>query len=205
MTVSVNNANTLSKFGVYLDGENRREKFYHLKTRYRVTFIGLGVTGDGVNLTMSMSRFDTPKGKFDSQTVELVNGQIKYPGKWTWEDVSFTVFNTYDNSNYKALYNQIQRQRSIYDQTSGDAPNNYKFTTVFEHTDGHQDTLGYWLMEGCFLQNAHTQGGENGNHEYATIDCTMSFDNATLYDKDGNQIPSTASGVITDISNAFTY
>jgi hypothetical protein len=203
--VSINNANTLSKFGVYLEGENRREKFYHLNTRYRVRFIGLGVTNDGVDLTMTMSKFDTPKGEFESKTVELVNGQLKYPGAWTWQDINFTVFNTYDNSNYKALYNQIQRQRNIYEQTTGDAPNNYKFTTVFEHTDGHQDTLSYWLMEGCFLKSAQTSGGENGNHDAMMIDCSMSFDNATLYDQDGNQIPTTDAGIISDITSAFTY
>lgn len=202
---TIQDANTLSKFGVFLNGENRREKFYHLKTRYRVRFIGLGLTNDGEDLTMSMAEFDTPKGAFEKKEVELVNGQIKYPGKWTWSELSFKVFNTYDNSNYKALYNQIQRQRNIYEQTTGDAPNNYKFTTVFEHTDGHQDTLSYWLMEGCFLTKAQTQGGANGDHAHMTIDCTIEFDNATLYDRDGNQIPTADAGVVSDITNAFSF
>ena len=201
----INNVDTLSKFGVILDGETQRQKFYHLKTRYRVRFIGLGVNTEGDNLTMTMSEFDTPKGEFESQTVELVNGQIKYPGKWTWQNVSFKVFNTYDNTNYKALYNQIQRQRNIYEQTTGDAPNNYKFTTIFEHTDGHQDTLGYWVMEGCFLTKAQSEGASNGNHEQMMIDCEISFDNATLYDADGNQIPTVDSGIITDVTNAFDF
>ena len=201
----INNVDTLSKFGVILDGESQRQKFYHLKTRYRVRFIGLGVNTEGDNLTMTMSEFDTPKGAFEPQTVELVNGPIKYPGKWTWDNVSFKVFNTYDNTNYKALYNQIQRQRNIYEQTTGDAPNTYKFTTVFEHTDGHQDTLGYWVMEGCFLTKAQPEGASNGNHEQMMIDCEIAFDNATLYDQDGNQIPTVDSGIITDVSNAFDF
>lgn len=202
----INTANTLSKFGTFLDNENRREKFYHLPTRYRVRFIGMGVTGDNVNLTMSMQKFDTPKGSFASENVSLVNGDLKYPGKWTWEPLNFTVFNTYDNANYRALYNQIQRQRDIFEQTTGDAPNTYKFTTVFEHTDGHQDTLGYWLMEGCFLTKAQTGSGENGTHTAMTIDCSMDFDNATLYDQDGNQIPTvTDSGLVTDVYCAWTY
>lgn len=201
----INNVDTLSKFGVILDGETQRQKFYHLKTRYRVRFIGMGVNTEGDNLTMTMSEFDTPKGAFEAQTVELVNGQIKYPGKWTWDNVGFKVFNTYDNTNYKALYNQIQRQRNIYEQTTGDAPNTYKFTTIFEHTDGHQDTLGYWVMEGCFLTKAQPEGASNGNHEQMFIDCEIAFDNATLYDKDGNQIPQVDSGIITDVSNAFDF
>jgi hypothetical protein len=35
------------------------------------------------------------------------------------------------------------------------------------------------------------------------IDCEIAFDNATLYDQDGNQIPTVDSGIITDVSNAF--
>jgi len=201
----INNVDTLSKFGVILDGETQRQKFYHLKTRYRVRFIGMGVNTEGDNLTMTMSEFDTPKGEFEDKTVELVNGQIKYPGAWTWQNVSFKVFNTYDNTNYKALYNQIQRQRNIYEQTTGDAPNNYKFTTVFEHTDGHQDTLGYWVMEGCYLKKAQPEGASNGDHAQMMIDCEISFDNATLYDVDGNQIPTVDSGIITDVANAFDF
>ena len=201
----INNVDTLSKFGVILDGETQRQKFYHLKTRYRVRFIGMGVNTEGDNLTMTMSEFDTPKGAFIPVNVELVNGQIKYPGKWEWQNVNFKVFNTYDNTNYKALYNQIQRQRNIYEQTTGDAPNTYKFTTIFEHTDGHQDTLGYWVMEGCFLVKAQPDGAKNGEHDQMMIDCELAFDNATLYDKDGNQIPQVDAGLITDVSNAFDF
>lgn len=197
--------NTLNKFGVSLNGEISATKFHHLKTRYRAKFIGLGVTSNGDDLTVNMQKFGTPKGNFESKSISLVNGDIKYPGKWTWEDLDFTVFNTYDNSVYKALYNQIQRQRDIYEQTTGDAPNNYKFTAVFEHTDGHQNTLSYWLMEGCFLQSAQTQEGENGTHDAMTIDCKMSFDNATLYDKDGLQIPSTSAGVVSDLTNGLFF
>lgn len=201
----INSANTLSKFGTSVDGNITREKFYHLQTRYRVRFIGMGVTDDNINLTTNMAEFETPKGDFKPLKIDLVNGELKYPGKWEWQDLTFKLFNTYDNAVYRACYNQIQRQRDIFEQVTGDAPNTYKFTTVFEHTDGHQDSLGYWLMEGCFLQSAQTDGGKNGEHQHMTITCKMSFDNATLYDADGNQIPSTNAGVIIDPTTAFTY
>lgn len=198
-------ANTLTKFGTSIDENIAREKFYHLQTRYRVRFIGMGCNGENINMSTSMVDFETPKGQFESQKVDLVNGELKYPGKWTWSTLKFTMFNTYDNAVYRACYNQIQRQRDLFEQNTGDAPSTYKFTTVFEHTDGHQDTLGYWLMEGCFLQNAHTEGGKNGTHEAMKITCNMDFDNATLYDADGNQIPSNAAGIIVDPKTAYTY
>lgn len=196
---------TLSKFGVILDGNNRLEKFYHLPTRFRVRFIGMGVNNEHTNLTMSMKKFTPPKGQFEDQKVDLVNGELHYPGKWTWSPSSFTVYNTYDNTNYKALYNQIQRQRNIYDQTTGDAPNTYKFTTCVEHTDGHQMTLSYWVMEGCYLTKAQQAADfENGAHAALEIDCEIVFDNATLYDRDGNLIPTEDSGIITDLGTALT-
>lgn len=202
--VTLSNIDTLSKFGTILDGDNRREKFYHLPTRFRVRFIGMGVNTEHTNLTMSMKSFDTPKGEFTDKTVQLVNGELHYPGEWKWAAINFSVYNTYDNFNYKALWNQIQRQRNIYEQTTGDAPNTYKFTTIFEHTDGHQDTLSYWMMEGCYLNSAQTGKGENGTHDAMTIDCKMTFDNATLFDADGRQIPTEDSGIISDITTALT-
>ena len=205
MANNFNNVDTLSKFGVILDGENRKEKFYHLQTRFRVRFVGMGVNNEHTNLTMSMKSFTPPKGQFEDVKVDLVNGELHYPGKWTWSPSAFVVYNTYDNTNYKALWNQIQRQRNIYDQTTGDAPNTYKFTTVVEHTDGHQDTLSYWVMEGCYLTKAQAaENWENGNHNPITIDCELVYDNATLYDRDGNLIPTEDSGIITDIGTALT-
>ena len=60
-------------------------------------------------------------------------------------------------------------------------------------------------MEGCFLTKAQPEGASNGNHEQMFIDCEIAFDNATLYDKDGNQIPQVDAGLITDVSNAFDF
>ena len=160
---AIKNVDTLSKLGFILDGNNRKENFYHLQAWFHVRFISMGVNNEHANLTMNMKSFFPPKGNFEKQTVELVNGSLYYPGKWTWEETIFTVYNTYDNTNYKTLWNQLQRQRNIYEQTTGDTPNAYKFTTVVEHIDGHQETLSYWVMEGCFLSKAtQSENFENG-------------------------------------------
>lgn len=179
--------NTVSKFGTILPGENTRVKFPHLKTRYRVRFIGFGEAGskDGVELSLDMEKCDTPKGSFTSQDIKQVNGTVHYAGEWKWDDVSFSIFNTYDNAAYAACYSQIQKQRDLAEQTTGTVSQNYKFTTFFEHTDGHQNAMATWVMEGCILLKAQTSGGENQSHEAMIIDCTMCYDNATLYDYNG--------------------
>lgn len=196
--------NTLSKFGTKLEGVNQRVKFNHLKTRFRARFVGLDNTLDGENLTMEMFNFDAPKGSFGEEKIETVNGTIKYPGLWSWDNINFTVFNSYDNLIYKAILNQVQRQRDVYEQTTGDAPNKYKFTAIFEQTDGHQNTLCYWVLEGCWIQNFTPDGGENGDHTSSRIAITLSYDNATLYNADGGQIPTVLdSGVVKEITDAF--
>jgi hypothetical protein len=180
--------NSLSKFGTKLEDKNQRVKFNKLKTRYRVVFEGFAAPIGGENITMDMRTFQTPKGAFEEQTIETVNGPIYYPGKWTWQPVTFTVYDSYDNMNYKELYRQIQRQRDLSEQVTGTVSQNYKYVTKFEYTDGHHNTIATWVMEGCFLTQAQPQDGDNGNHESMLIDCAQRFDNANLYDADGTLI-----------------
>ena len=180
--------NSLSKFGTKLEDKNQRVKFNKLKTRYRVVFEGFAAPIGGENITMDMRTFQTPKGAFEEQSIETVNGPIYYPGKWTWQPVTFTVYDSYDNMNYKELYRQIQRQRDLSEQVTGTVSQNYKYVTKFEYTDGHHNTIATWVMEGCFLMRAQTQDGDNGNHESMLIDCEQRFDNANLYDADGTLI-----------------
>lgn len=180
---------TLSKFGTKLEGRNQRVKFTHLATRYRVRFFGFAQPYGGENITMDMKEFAPPSGSFADVVIENVNGQIHYPGAWTWQPIDFKVYNSYDNMNYWELYRQIQMQRDLSEQVTGTVPENYKFVTSFEHTDGHQNPMSYWILEGCYLSKAvPDSGGNNGNHDATTIGCQIVFDNASLYDYDGRLI-----------------
>lgn len=199
------NQNTLTKFGTLYNNEIQRAKFNHLHGRYRVSMIGYGATGEAAFLTANMQKFTPPQGSFETQTIDYVNGEIKYAGKWTWSASSFAVFNTYDNSVERALQNQLQRQRDMAEQTTGDAPSGYKFTTVFERTDGHQNTVCYWVLEGCWLTKAQEDEASNNDHGTSVISCEMVFDNATLYDRDGVMIPRTSSSVVSDPAEAYAY
>ena len=191
--------NTLSKFGVKLEDRNQRTKFNKLKTRYRVLFEGFAAPLGGENVTMDMKSFSTPKGKFEDKTIETVNGPIYYPGGWTWDASSFTVYDSYDNMNYKELYRQIQLQRDLSEQVTGTVSQNYKYVSKYENTDGHQNAICTWVMEGCFLMQAQPEDGENGNHDSQIINCSQRFDNACLYDYDGVLI--TGDGAISTLMN----
>jgi hypothetical protein len=118
----------------------------------------------------------------------MVNGDIHYPGKWTWAACDFTVYDSYDNANYKELYRQIQLQRDLSEQVTGTVAQNYKYVSKFCNTDGHQNVICTWVMEGCWLQKAQPEDGANGDHEAQVINCTQVFDNCCLYDCDGTLI-----------------
>lgn len=200
----IQHVDTLSKFGTKLEDRNQRTKFNHLKTRYRVIFEGFAAPIGGENISMDMKSFTTPKGAFERQTINTVNGDVYYPGKWEWQDQSFVVYDSYDNMNYKELYRQIQLQRNLSEQVTGTVSQNYKYVSKFEYTDGHQNAIGTWVMEGCFLMQAHPDDAENGTHDSMVINCTQSFDNATLYDADGVLI--TGEGAIsTFLSKVMAY
>jgi hypothetical protein len=196
--------NTLSKFGVKLEDRNQRTKFNKLKTRYRVRFEGFAAPLGGENVTMDMKTFSTPKGAFEDQTIETVNGPIYYPGAWKWDANDFTVYDSYDNMNYKELYRQIQLQRDLSEQVTGTVSQNYKYVSKFENTDGHQNAICTWVMEGCFLMKAQPEDGENGDHSSQVINCSQRFDNACLYDYDGVLI--TGDGAISTLmSKVMAY
>ena len=196
--------NSLSKFGVKLEDRNQRTKFMKLKTRYRVIFEGFAAPIGGENITMDMKEYDAPKGAFEDQKIDTVNGTIYYPGLWTWQPISFKVYDSYDNMGYKELYRQIQLQRDLSEQVTGTVSQNYKYVSKFENTDGHQNTICTWVMEGCFLMQAQPEGGINGDHSSQVIDCQQRFDNANLYDYDGTLI--TGDGAISTLmSKVMAY
>lgn len=184
----VDYVNTLSKFGTKVPDRNKRTKFNHLRTRYRVLFEGFAAPIGGDNISMDMKSFNTPKGKFAEQKIDTITGEIWYPGLWTWDPVSFVVYNSYDNANYKELMRQLMLQKDISTQVSGTVPQNYKFVTKFEHTDGDSNPVATWVMEGCWLVQAQPDDAENGNHDSMIVNCSMRFDNAALYDADGTLI-----------------
>lgn len=196
---------TLNKFGTLYNGQIQQAKHVHLHTRYRVSFIGYGVDGQSAFLTASMQKFQPPQGAFEAIKVPYVNGEIKYPGKWTWSDITFSVLNSYDNSVERALQNQIQRQKDMSEMTTGDAPSGFKFTTVFERTDGHQESLAKWVLEGCFLIDAKEDESSNEDYNFSVINCTLSYDNALLYDRNGVLLPTTSSVVVNNSAEALLY
>lgn len=195
----VNLVNATSKFGVKLDGRNTRVKFPHLKTRFRMEFVGFAAPIGGANLTLDARTCDFPKPTFEKKSISTYNGDVNYAGKHTWGDINFTVYNSIDNMDYRELLRQWQLQKNVSTQATATVPVNYKFITNVFHLGGDHEPLSRWQMEGCWLQNVTFDSGEYGSSDPMMINAVMSIDNALFFDE--NDILVTDEGAISTMLN----
>ena len=62
-----------------------------LKYRFRILFIGFGVSTDTTELTKQVVDFKRPSVKFDEQVIDVYNSKVHYAGKPTWEAITVKI------------------------------------------------------------------------------------------------------------------
>ena len=179
-----------------------------LKYRFRVTFLGLGVTQPTTELTKQVMDFSRPAVTFDNIDLPIYNSTIRLAGKHSWADITCTVRDDAGGNVSRLVGEQLQKQLDFMEQSSAASGIDYKFTTVFEVLDGGNGAnapiaLETWNILGCYLQ-----GVNYGEANYATgtepmtVSMTIRFDNAmqTTTGADvgvGASIPLTVNNVAT--------
>ena len=179
-----------------------------LKYRFRVTFLGLGVTQPTTELTKQVMDFTRPSVTFDNIDLPIYNSTIRLAGKHSWADITCTVRDDAGGNVARLVGEQLQKQLDFMEQSSAASGIDYKFTTVFEVLDGGNGAnapiaLETWTIMGCYLQ-----GVNYGDANYATgtdpmtVAMTIRFDNAmqTTTGADvgvGASIPLTVNNVAT--------
>ena len=179
-----------------------------LKFRFRVTFLGLGVTQPTTELTKQVMDFSRPAVTFDNIDLPIYNSTIRLAGKHSWADITCTVRDDAGGNVSRLVGEQLQKQLDFMEQSSAASGIDYKFTTVFEVLDGGNGAnapiaLETWNILGCYLQ-----GVNYGEANYATgtepmtVSMTIRFDNAmqTTTGADvgvGASIPLTVNNVAT--------
>jgi hypothetical protein len=179
-----------------------------LKFRFRVTFLGLGVTQPTTELTKQVMDFSRPAVTFDNIDLPIYNSTIRLAGKHSWADITCTVRDDAGGNVARLVGEQLQKQLDFMEQSSAASGIDYKFTTVFEVLDGGNGAnapiaLETWNILGCYLQ-----GVNYGDANYATgtepmtVSMTIRFDNAmqTTTGADvgvGASIPLTVNNVAT--------
>jgi len=154
-----------------------------LQYRFRVTFEGLGVSSDRLELTKQVASFSRPTVNFGDIDVHVYNSIVKLAGKPNWENVSCTIRDDAAGNVSRLIGEQLQKQFDFMEQSSAAAGVDYKFITRCEMLDGgngtHQPTvLETWELYGCYIQNANYQELNYETNGVVTIQLSLRFDNA---------------------------
>ena len=154
-----------------------------LQYRFRVTFEGLGVSSDRLELTKQVASFSRPTVNFGDIDVHVYNSIVKLAGKPNWENVSCTIRDDAAGNVSRLIGEQLQKQFDFMEQSSAAAGIDYKFITRCEMLDGgngtHEPTvLETWELYGCYIQNANYQELNYETNGVVTIQLSLRFDNA---------------------------
>ena len=179
-----------------------------LKYRFRVTFLGLGVTQPTTELTKQVMDFTRPTVTFDNIDLPIYNSTIRLAGKHSWADITCNLRDDAGGNVSRLVGEQLQKQLDFMEQSSAASGIDYKFTTVFEVLDGGNGVnvpiaLETWTIMGCYLQGVNYGDANYGTGtEPMTVAMTIRYDNAmqTTTGADvgvGASIPLTVNNVAT--------
>jgi hypothetical protein len=179
-----------------------------LKFRFRVTFLGLGVTQPTTELTKQVMDFSRPNVTFDNIDLPIYNSTIRLAGKHSWQDITCQLRDDAGGNVSRLVGEQLQKQLDFLEQSSAASGIDYKFTTVFEVLDGGNGVntpvaLETWTILGCYLQGVNYNDANYGSGtEPMTGTMTIRYDNAvqTTTGADvgvGASIPLTVNNVAT--------
>lgn len=187
---------TLSKFGVPINGTRTGQFMPKIKHRFRVRVINFGPIAGGLELTQQVVSAARPNVSFNHTEIHSYNSRMYYAGKAEWQTINITVRDDITNSVAKLVGHQVQKQMNFFEQTSAAAGINYKFTTLIEILDGgNQTVFETWTLEGCFLETINYQNLEYSSSDPVEIELTIRYDNATLGDGLFPTVPTLTAGV----------
>ena len=154
-----------------------------LKYRFRVTFIGFGVTQPSTELTKQIMDVTRPQVTFENIVLDVYNSKINIAGKHTWNPITIQVKDEVTNNVARLVGEQLQKQFDFAEQASAASGIDYKFQAHIEILDGGNgadtvNTLETWELYGCYVTEANYNELNYGSNEPATISLTVQFDNA---------------------------
>ena len=172
---------TLTKFGVPVDGVRNGLIMPKLKHRFRVSVNNFGPIAGGLALTQQVVSVDRPNVSFGRNPIHSYNSIMHYAGKPEWQTINLTVRDDITNSVSTLVGYQVQKQMNFFEQTSAAAGVNYKFQMLLDILDGGNTTVyEEWTLEGCYIESSNWQNLDYGSSDMVEIQMTISFDNATL-------------------------
>lgn len=178
---------SLSKFTVPLASDQSASSqgmlMPKLKYRFRVTFIGFGVSTPTTELTKQIVDIKRPSVKFAPVTLEVYNSKVYMQGKPEWDETSVNLRDDATGAVSRLVGEQIQKQFDFMEQSSAPAGINYKFQMLYEVLDGGNgatniNVLEAWELDGCFLSSVDYGDMAYNSSDAVQIALSIRYDNA---------------------------
>ena len=178
-----------------------------LKFRFRVTFLGLGVSQPTTELTKQVMDFTRPNVTFENIDLPIYNSTVRLAGKHVWQDITCQVRDDAGGNVSRLVGEQLQKQLDFLEQSSAASGIDYKFVTQFEVLDGGNGNnapvaLETWTILGCYLQAVNYNNGDYSDNSPMTVSMTIRYDNAlqTITGAAGVGVGSTVPRTIGDVA-----
>jgi hypothetical protein len=154
-----------------------------LKYRFRLTFVGFGVSVDTTELTKQVIDFKRPSLKFDEQVIDVYNSKVHYPGKPSWDATTVTLRDDMQGNIQTLVGQQMQKQFDFLNQASASSASDFKFSLVADTLDGGNGAvepiiLESWNLVGCYISNADWSDSDYKTSDPQTVKLSIVFDNA---------------------------
>jgi hypothetical protein len=178
---------SLSKFTVPLSADQSASSqgllMPKLKYRFRVTFVGFGVSTPTTELTKQVADIKRPSVKFTPITIDVYNSKVYLQGKPEWDETTVNLRDDATGAVSKLVGEQIQKQFDFMEQSSAPSGINYKFQMLYEVLDGGNgatniNVLEAWELDGCFLSSVDYGEMNYNSSDPVQIALSIRYDNA---------------------------
>ena len=140
------------------------------------------ISGDGTNV-YAPEKSARPSISFKEIEAQHLNETIYFAGKPEWKPINLVLYDTKAPSNWP-VFEWLKLQ---YDPCTGNwiapSPNTWKKSTAYlEMYNGCGDIIETWVYENIWPNAIEWGELDMANSEYATIDLTLRYDRAYIYE-----------------------
>ena len=171
-----------------------------LQYRFRVNFLNIGGSTDGLALTKQVVDITRPQVSFGEITIPVYNSTLYLAGRHEWQALTVNIRDDAQGEVARLVGAQLQRQLDFVEQASAATGQDYKFQTNIQILDGGNGNvtpivLESWECYGCFIQQANYNNLNYGTNEVVQIALTIRYDNAVQAATPGSTDLATGIGV----------
>lgn len=172
--------------------------------RFRVTFLGFGVSTPTTELTKQVIDCGKPHCSFEEIKLAIYNSTVKLAGKYTWSDITINIRDDAAGAVSQLVGEQIQKQFDFAEQSSAASGIDYKFITNIQVLDGgngnnEPTVLENWDLYGCYIKEVNYNEMNYATSDAMKITLTLTFDNA-LQNPPGTGIGAPVIRTVSDVA-----